>query len=121
MFQISIPRIQRFALILGGVGTVLAAVLWGVPEAAAFLTGAALSLLTIESWSRIAAALNPEAQTKPSAAASGVFLAVRYLIIAAAIYVTIKVLGVTPVAMLLGLLTAFAAVLIEIAQQVSKK
>ena len=38
MFQISIPRIQRFALILGGVGTVLAAVLWGVPEAAAFLT-----------------------------------------------------------------------------------
>ena len=57
----------------------------------------------------------------PSAAASGVFLAVRYLIIAAAIYVTIKVLGVTPVAMLLGLLTAFAAVLIEIAQQVSKK
>ena len=113
MFQISIPRIQRYALILGVVGTVLMGVLRSIPEGAAFLTGAALSLVTIESWSRIAAALNPEAQTKPSAAASGVFLAVRYLIIAAAIYVTIKVLGLTPVAMLLGMLTAFAAVLMK--------
>jgi hypothetical protein len=121
MFQISIARIQRYAIILGVVGTVITAAVRSIAEAAGFLTGAALSLVTIESWNRIAASLNPEAKQKPSAAASGIFLAVRYLIIAAAIYVTIKVLGVTPVAMLLGLLTAFAAVLIEIAQQVSKK
>lgn len=121
MLQISIPRIQRYALVLGVVGTVLMGVLRSIPEGAAFLTGAALSLVTVESWSRIAAALNPETKKKPSAVGSGVFLAVRYLIIAAAIYVTIKVLGVSPVAMLLGLFTSFAAVLIEIAQQATKK
>lgn len=121
MFQISIPRIQRYAIILGVVGTVLTAVLSSVAEAAGFLTGAALSLVTIQSWAKIAASLNPQAETKPSATASGLFLVLRYLLIAAAMYGTIKVLGVTPVAMLLGLLTAFAAVLIEIAQQVSKK
>lgn len=121
MFQISIPRIQRYAVILGVTGTVVTALTRSVAEGAGFATGAALSLLTIHSWSRLAASLNPEVKTKPSAAGSGLFLALRYLLIAAAIYAIIKVFGVTPVAMLLGLLTSFAAVLIEIVQQASKK
>jgi hypothetical protein len=121
MFAISIPRILRYAVVLGVAGTVITALTRSVAEAAAFLAGALLSLLTIQSWSRIADRLNPEAKSRPSAAGSGLFLALRYLLIAAAIYVTIKVFGVTPVAMLLGLLTSFAAVLIEIARQASRK
>jgi hypothetical protein len=121
MFEISIPRIKRYALILGVVGTVVALLTRGAGEAAGFVVGALLAMLTIESWSRVAASLNPEANSKPSVGASGVFLALRYLIIGGAIYVTVKVLGVTPVAMLLGLLTSFVAVVIEIVQQYSKK
>ena len=122
MFEISIPRIKRYALILGVTGTVVALLLRGVKDASGFVMGAALAMLTIESWSRLAASLNPEtAGTKPSVGASGAFLALRYLLIAAGIYATIKVLGVTPLAMLLGLFVSFAAVLVEILQQVSKK
>ncbi|MEO8098752.1 MAG: ATP synthase subunit I [Acidobacteriota bacterium] len=121
MFEISIERIKRYALVLGVVGTVVAALMYGVKEAAGFVIGAALAMMTIESWTRVAASLNPDAAAKPSVKGSAVFLALRYLLIAGAIYVTIKVLGVTPVAMLLGLLVSFAAVLVEILQQVNKR
>lgn len=122
MFEISIPRIKRYALILGVTGTVVALLTRGVKDASGFVVGAALAFVTIESWSRLAASLNPEAAgSKPSVGASGAFLALRYLLIAAAIYATVKVLGVTPLAMLLGLFVSFAAVVIEILQQVSKK
>jgi hypothetical protein len=121
MFEISIPRIKRYALILGVTGTVVALLTRGAGEAAGFAIGASLAFVTIESWTRLAASLNPEASAKPSATASGAFLAVRYLLIAAAIYATIKVLGVTPLAMLLGLFVSFAAIIIEVLQQFSKK
>ncbi len=121
MFEISIPRIKRYALILGVVGTVVALLTRGTKDASGFVVGASLAFVTIESWSRLAASLNPEAASKPSVGASGVFLAVRYLLIAAAIYATVKVLGVTPLAMLLGLFVSFAAVVVELIQQSSKR
>jgi hypothetical protein len=122
MFEISIPRIKRYALILGVTGTVVALLTRGVKDAAGFVVGASLAFVTIESWSRLATSLNPEAaSSKPSVSASGAFLAFRYLVIAGAIYATVKVLGVTPLAMLLGLFVSFAAVLVEVLQQVSKK
>lgn len=121
MFEISIPRIKRNATILGVAGGIGIAIARSVPEAAAFVAGAALAMASIESWSRIAASLNPEAASKPSLGGSGAILLLRYLLIAAAIYATVKVLGVSPVAVLLGLMISFAAVLIEIVQQVSRK
>jgi hypothetical protein len=121
MFEISIDRIKRNALIFGAVGAVTTLLVRNWKEAAGFLVGAALAYVTVESWTNIAASLNPEAKVKPSAKASGLFLVLRYLLIGAAIYVTVKVLGVSPVALLLGLLVSFAAVLIEILQQVSRK
>jgi hypothetical protein len=121
MIEISIPRIKRYSLILGALGAVTVLLLRNWKEAAGFLVGAALALLTIESWTSIAASLNPVAAVKRSAGASGAFLALRYVLIAAAIYATVKVLGVSPVALLLGLLVSFAAVAIEILQQLSRK
>ncbi len=123
MFEISIPRIQRYALICGVTGTVLTLLARNAREAAGFLAGALLSMVTIESWSRIASSLNTETAdtSKRSVVASGVFLAVRYLVIGVAIYGIVKVLGVTPVVILLGLLVSFAAVLIEILKQFSRK
>jgi hypothetical protein len=122
MIEISIPRIKRYALVLGVVGTVVALLTRGVKDASGFVVGASLAFLTIESWSRLASSLNPQAAgSKPSVGTSGAFLAFRYLIIAGAIYATVKVLGVTPLAMLLGLFVSFAAVLVVLFQQVSKK
>ena len=122
MIEISIPRIKRYAIILGVTGTVVALLLRGVKDAAGFVVGASLAFVTIESWSRLASSLNPEAAgSKPTVGASGAFLAFRYLVIAGAIYATVKVLGVTPLAMLLGLFVSFAAVLVELLQQFSKK
>ena len=121
MFEISIPRIQRYALICGVAGTVITLLARNAREAAGFLAGALLSLITVESWSRVASALNPEAGKKTSIGASGVFLAVRYLVVGGAIYGIVKVLGVTPVVILLGLLVSFAAVVVEILRQVTRK
>jgi len=41
-------------------------------------------------------------------------IALRYLLIGAAIYAIVKLLGFTPVAVLWGLLAAFGAVVLEI-------
>ncbi|MEI9814701.1 MAG: hypothetical protein WDO18_19590 [Acidobacteriota bacterium] len=122
MLDISIPRIQRYALILGVAGTAAAFFTLGAPHAAGFAVGALIARLTIDSWTRLATSLNPELKTgRPTVGGSAAFLALRYALIAGAIYGIVKVLGVTPVAMLLGLLVSFAAVIIEIVQQVSKR
>jgi hypothetical protein len=43
-----------------------------------------------------------------------VLIALRYAIVGVAVYVIVRVLGITPVAVLAGLLAAFAAVILEI-------
>jgi hypothetical protein len=123
MLDISIPRIQRNALVLGLAGTIAAFFAFGAPWAVGYAVGSAIARLTIDSWTRLATSLNPEAGAvnKPSVGGSAAFLVLRYAIIAGAIYGIVKVLGVTPVAVLLGLLVSFAAVVIEILQQVSKR
>ena len=122
MIEISIPRIKRYAMILGAAGSVAAGLAFGLKEGASFLVGSSLALVSIESWSRLAASLNPDpTAVKPSVGASGAFLLLRYVLIGGAVYATVKVLGVTPVVVLLGLFVSFAAVVVEILQQFSKK
>jgi hypothetical protein len=120
MLDISIPRIERYAVILGIVGTAIALLTRGVKDAGGFMVGALISLLTISSWSKLAASLTPGAP-KAGLGGSAVFLVARYLIIGGTIYGIVKVLGTTPVAMLLGLLVSFGGVVIELLQQASKK
>jgi len=47
----------------------------------------------------------------------GLFLAVRYILLAGALYVIVKVLGITPVAVVAGLLVSFAAVIVGLLYQ----
>jgi len=44
----------------------------------------------------------------------GVLIALRYAIVGLAVYVIVRILGITPMAVLAGLLAAFAAVILEI-------
>jgi len=129
MWQISLPRIQRYAIILGIAGAVATLLAFSYLEAIGFLVGAGISLVTIQSWGRFAESLAakaaasagteaPRVDRKPgSPTGAAIFMALRYILIGGALYVSIKVLGVTPVAMLAGLLVSFLAVLIEICQQ----
>lgn len=99
-------------MILGAMGTIVAFAGWGLPSAGGFFVGAAISLVSIHSWFRFSEMIS--GQGGRPGTLSAVLLVLRYALIAAAAYVTIKVLGSSPVAMMLGLLVAFAAVLLDL-------
>ena len=110
--DLSVTRITRTALILGAAGLVTTWVLSGPRDAAGFLVGALLSLITIRSWFKLAGDLGTDGSVPGGGAA--VFLVLRYVLIAGAIYATIRVLKSSPVVLIAGLLVSFAAVLLDL-------
>jgi ABC-type multidrug transport system permease subunit len=107
----TLVRIRRLTLILGAAGTAAVLVASGPREAAGFLAGAAFSLISLRSWIRLTGAAGGTSSA-PSARTYGLFLALRYVLLAVALYVIVKVLGITPVATIVGLLVSFAAVIL---------
>jgi len=108
-------RIRRLTVILGALGTAGVLILRGPREAAGFLAGAAFSLVSLRSWIKLSAAAG--SGPPQSARVHGLFLAVRYILLAGALYVIVKVLGITPVAVVAGLLVSFAAVIVGLLYQ----
>ena len=113
---ISLGRIKIFTIFVGLAGALLVLLLRGSTDAAGFLIGAGISLVSLRSWIRVSDGIG--AGFKPSVGASAVFLALRYFLIAAIIYAIVRVLGITPLAMIVGLLASFAAVILELLYQV---
>jgi hypothetical protein len=123
MHQLSISRITLLTYGLGAAGTLAALAVAGPRSAVGFLAGVALSLVSVRSWSKLAEAVGgatagtPDGAAKPksggSTAAAALFLLVRYIVIAGAVYVSIKYLGSAPAAVLVGLLVSFAAVVLD--------
>ena len=113
MIQLSFPRIRNLTILLGLLGSAIAWAASGWPSAAGFLAGAAFSLASLHSWIRFAEMIDPDAPQRPGKAA-GLFLALRYVLIAGALYVIVKYLRFTAAAMILGLLVSFAAVVIDL-------
>jgi hypothetical protein len=113
MINLSFPRVRKLTVIFGLVGAAIALATGGLSAAAGFITGAAISLASFHSWVRLAEMLDPDAPTRPGRA-SAVFLALRYVLIAAVLYVIVKYLRFTAAAMILGLLVSFAAVVIDL-------
>jgi hypothetical protein len=112
VIELSIDRITRIAIVLGAIGVVAALGLRGPRDGAGFLIGAGLSLITVRSWFKLADAIG--ASGSLPAAGSVVFLVVRYLLIAGAVYATIYVLRSSPAVLVLGLLVSFFAVVLEL-------
>ena len=110
--EISHQRVLRLTLVLGAAGTLAVLAQHGVRDALGFLVGAGLSYLSFRSWGRLAETVG--ASGKAPAMGSAVFLALRYVLIGGAIYVTIKGLGSTPGALIVGLLVSFAALTLEL-------
>lgn len=107
----------HIALVLGAVGTIAAFFTAGPRNAVGFLIGAALSLITVRSWFKLAHGLGADGSVPGGGAA--VFLVLRYVLIAGAVYATIKILGSAPAALIAGLLASFAAVVIELSFAIS--
>lgn len=114
--EISVDRIRRLTPIVGLAGALLLLILRGTADAVGFLIGAGFSLLSLRAWSRLSSGLGGQS-TPPSVLVSGVFLALRYVLIAGVIYVIVDVSGITPVALVGGLLASFAAVILELLYQ----
>jgi hypothetical protein len=112
VIELSIARITRIAIVLGAIGVLAALTLRGPRDAAGFLIGAGLSLITVRSWFKLADAIG--ASGNLPATGSVVFLVVRYLLIAVAVYATIYVLRSSPAVLVTGLLVSFFAVVLEL-------
>ena len=106
-----VKRIFRFSLATGAAGALVALILRGPRVALGFLMGTALSFVNLRALTTVVNALG--GSVVPSLRASVVFLALRYLIFGGVVYVIVKVLKITPAAVLAGLLVTFAAVMLE--------
>ena len=110
--DISEQRVLRITLVLGAIGTIAVLPRYGVRDALGFLAGAGLSYLSFQSWVRLAATIGDSG--KRPATGSAIFLALRYVLIGVAIYAMIEGLGITPGALIVGLLVSFVALVLEL-------
>jgi hypothetical protein len=107
----ALTRIKYLTIAVGLVGTGAVFLVRGRGDAAGFLAGAGLSYVNFDLLSGLAHVMGGSAS---KARGWGVLIALRYAIVGTAAYVIVRILGITPVALLAGLLAAFAAVILEI-------
>ena len=107
----ALTRIKHLTLLVGVLGTAAVFLVRGRGAAAGFLAGAGISYVNFELLSGLAQMMGA---TAPKARGWGVLIALRYAIVGIAVYVIVRILGIAPVAVLAGLLAAFAAVILEI-------
>jgi len=110
-YERALRRVRLLTLGVGLTGTVAVLAAEGVRPAVGFLLGATLSILNFRGLSILVNVLGGSAKPGPLAA---VLIGLRYVLMGCAIYVIVRFLGVTPAAVLWGLLAAFAAVILEI-------
>jgi hypothetical protein len=105
-------RIQRLILGIGLIGAVYAGLRFGVRAGSGFAAGVLMSLFSFHTFRGVAESLGGAANRR-AAAFAGLFV-MRFGLIGAAIYVIVKYLEVSPMALLAGLFAAAAAVLVEV-------
>ncbi len=107
----SLVRIVRIGIALAIAGGIYVLTQYGATTAAGFIAGSALSIFSFHTLRKLGAGLQPgPAPFRGSAAVFGL----RYVIIAAVAYVTIKVLGISALPLVAGLFVSAAAVIVEI-------
>lgn len=108
----ALDRISRLAILASAAGSIAAFISFGWKGAIGFLAGAALSIASLRSFRNLSAALG--GSTVPPRRGSAMFLAFRYLLVAAITYVIVKYLEGSLLVVLAGLLVVVAAVIVEI-------
>ncbi len=110
-FTDSVARMRRAGLIISTAAAIAVLTFAGWRNALGFACGAIIAHFNFGLWQQIAGALS--SQASPSMA----LLAMRYLLIGVATFVIMKVLGVSALPVIAGLLVTAAAVLVEIVRQ----
>jgi len=110
-YERAFSRIKYLTIAVGLAGTAAMFFARGRGAAAGFLAGAGISYVNFELLCGLSHVMGASAS---KGRAWGVLIALRYAIVGVAVYVIVRILGITPVAVLAGLLAAFAAVILEI-------
>ena len=110
-YERALRRIRILTIAVGLAGTAGVLIARGVRPASGFLLGAALSVLNFQGLSSLAQVLGG---TKKPGILAGLLIALRYLVIAFALYVIVRILGFAAGPVLAGLLAAFGAAILEI-------
>jgi hypothetical protein len=110
-YERAFSRIKYLTIAVGLAGTAAMFFARGRGAAAGFLAGAGISYVNFELLCGLSHIMGASAS---KGRAWGVLIALRYAIVGVAVYVIVRILGITPVAVLAGLLAAFAAVILEI-------
>ena len=115
----ALARVKRLTIVVGVAGTAVVFFLRGREQAAGFLAGGGLAYVNFELLCGLAGVMTPGGgESALKTRGWGVLIALRYAIVGVAAYVIVRILGITPVAVLAGLLAAFAAVILEILYEV---
>ena len=113
--ELSRERLRLFTILVGLVGALVLFPVRGSNDALAFLLGAGISLISLRSWIRVTDGIG--SGFSHSTIIAAVFLMLRYAVIVALAYVMMNGLGIAPLAMIVGLLASFVAVILELLYQ----
>jgi ATP synthase I chain len=108
----AMTRIQRLILGIGMIGTVYASLRLGIRAGSGFAIGVLMSLFSFHTFRGVAESLGGPENRRAAAFAS--LFVIRFGLIGAAIYVIVRYLEVSLMALLAGLFASAAAVLVEI-------
>ena len=108
----AVARIFRLTIGVGLIGTLVATARLGVRGGAGFALGALVSLLGFHTIRGVASAIGGGSSVR--AASFATLFLLRYALLGLALYVIVKYLEVSPMALLAGLFAAVAAVLAEV-------
>ena len=109
----SLKNMNQFALVIGVAGTAFVLVNAGWRPAFGFALGAAISDINFRLWKRVVNSVGEPSGAQGSAG----LLGMRYVLIGAAVFAIMRVLDVSALAVLGGLLVTVAAALVEITRQ----
>jgi len=111
-YQQALARIERLTMAIGVIGTVAIAIKLGLRAGSGFAVGVLISLFSFRTFRGVADSIGGR-KNRRAAAFAALFL-LRYALIGATIYVIVKYLEVSLMALLAGLFSSIAAVLAEI-------
>ena len=118
-FGRALRRIQVFILVLGGAGTIAAAVYAGWRWAAGYLLGAAASYLNFRWIERLVKFLGEAAAGKPPRKRVALLMGLRYLLLGIAGYAILNYSALSLASVFTGLFAPVAAVVLEILFQLA--
>jgi hypothetical protein len=111
-YERAIARIFRLTIVAGLAGMAVTALKFGIRNGAGFAVGALLSLFAFRTIRGFASAIGGD--SNPRASLFAALFLLRYALIGGAIYVIVRYLEVSPMALLAGLFASIAAVLAEV-------